>query len=86
VLAITKTLAVAHAPEIRVNAVVPGPIATPMTAVAPDENFGALRDMIPAGRLGRPEDVAAMIVFLASDRASYCTGAAYLVDGGYTAA
>jgi NAD(P)-dependent dehydrogenase (short-subunit alcohol dehydrogenase family) len=77
--------AVAHAPEIRVNAVVPGPSATPMTAVAPDENFGALTDMIPAGRLGRPEDVAAMIVFLASDRASFCTGAAYLVDGGYTA-
>ena len=86
VLAITRTLAVEHARDgIRVNAVVPGPIATPMTADAPAENFGALLELIPLGRLGRPEEVAQMMLFLASDAASFCTGQCYVVDGGYLA-
>ena len=72
--AITRTLAVEHAPSIRVNAIAPGPIATPMTVGVPDENFGALEAMVPLGRLGRPEEVAAMMCFLVSDLASYCTG------------
>ncbi len=83
--AITRTLAVEHAPSIRVNAIAPGPIETPMTDDLPEENFGALRVLIPMGRLGRPEEVAAMMCFLVSDLASYCTGQVYVVDGGYMA-
>jgi NAD(P)-dependent dehydrogenase (short-subunit alcohol dehydrogenase family) len=85
VLAITRTLAAEHAPTIRVNSVSPGPIATPMTADTPPASFAALAELIPLGRFGRPEEVARMIVFLASDAASFCTGGNYVVDGGYTA-
>jgi NAD(P)-dependent dehydrogenase (short-subunit alcohol dehydrogenase family) len=85
VVAITRTLAVAHAPTIRVNAIAPGPIATPMTADAPEENFVALAALIPLGRFGTPDEVAAMMCFLVSDLASYCTGQTYVVDGAYTA-
>jgi NAD(P)-dependent dehydrogenase (short-subunit alcohol dehydrogenase family) len=85
VLSITRTLAVEHAPDIRVNVVSPGPVASAMTADVPEENFQALFDLVPMRRFGLPEEVARMIVFLASDAASFCTGGHYVVDGGYTA-
>jgi meso-butanediol dehydrogenase / (S,S)-butanediol dehydrogenase / diacetyl reductase len=85
VLAITRTLAVEHAPAVRVNAVVPGPVLTAMTASAAAANFQDLAPFVPMGRFGEPQEVAWMIAFLCSRQASFCTGGAYLVDGGYTA-
>jgi glucose 1-dehydrogenase len=69
---------------ITVNNVAPGAINTPInTALLEDRpKLDALVGKIPLGRLGKPEDVAAMVAFLASDEASYVTGATFLVDGG----
>ena len=63
---------------ITVNCVAPGPIATPMTSTFPD----ALRALIPAGRLGRPEEVAAAVLYLASEAAAFVTGEIIDVNGG----
>jgi len=69
---------------ITVNNIAPGAIATPInTALLEDKpKLDALLANIPLGRLGTPEDVAGMVAFLASDEASYVTGATFLVDGG----
>ena len=82
----SKNGALTYAKEkVRVNSVYPGLIATPMIA-AQDPNISA--DVVratPMGRIGEPGEVAAVILFLASDEASYVTGAQFMVDGGYTA-
>ena len=87
---ITRTLAAELAPQgIRVNAVSPGPIATPILdrsglQPAQVEGFKAqLPTMVPLGRFGRADELAAAAVFLASDQGSFVTGAELAVDGGF---
>jgi len=67
---------------IRVNAVAPGFIKTPMTDAVPDKVIEMMREKIPLGELGRAEDIANAYVFLASDEARYITGTTLNVDGG----
>ena len=92
VLMLTKAAAIEWAPlGIRVNSVHPGFIDTPMVANAlhASENGNEMRSAIiaahPLGRLGVPREIADAVVFLASDEASFMTGAELVVDGGYTA-
>jgi NAD(P)-dependent dehydrogenase (short-subunit alcohol dehydrogenase family) len=81
----TRTWANELAPRnIRVNVVSPGPTDTAMMADTTPEVRAALTGMIPLGRLGRPEEVAAAALFLASDESSFTTGAELCVDGGAT--
>jgi len=81
----TKALALELAPyNITVNAVAPGPIETPGTKSA-GSTIESIVKAIPVGRMGLPSDVAAVVAFLASDEASFITGALIVVDGGYTA-
>jgi NAD(P)-dependent dehydrogenase (short-subunit alcohol dehydrogenase family) len=83
---LTKHLAVEWADKgIRVNAVAPGTIATEAVAELPEEYKAALKAAHPIGRLGEPPEVANAILFLASDEASFITGAILSVDGGYMA-
>jgi len=85
VLSLTRAMAVELAPHnITVNAVCPGPVVTDMLlADLPDAaDRQALAQKAPLGRLGQPEDVAAAVLYLASDDAGWCTGQAISVDGG----
>jgi NAD(P)-dependent dehydrogenase (short-subunit alcohol dehydrogenase family) len=88
VLGLVKVMANDYAREgIRVNAVIPGFTDTPLvrTVIADDAERERLVRTIPMGRPGRPEEVAAVMAFLASDDAAYVTGAAWACDGGMTA-
>jgi NAD(P)-dependent dehydrogenase (short-subunit alcohol dehydrogenase family) len=89
VLAMTREIAIMYARRgIRANAICPGPVETPLSKVflADQAAWDARRPYMPMGRLGRPEEIANLVAFLASDEASYINGAAYPIDGGITAA
>lgn len=86
VVGMTKTAAIEYAARgIRINSVGPGFIQTPLLEAASPEILAGVAGLHPLGRLGRAEEVAELVAFLASDRASNTTGAYYLTDGGYTA-
>lgn len=83
---LTQTLAIDYAAKgIRVNAVSPGYIDTPFLSNVPKEVMDEIIKLHPIGRLGRAEEVANAVLFLASDKASFINGVSLLVDGGYVA-
>ncbi len=82
-IGLTKTAAKELAPRgITVNAIAPGFIETDMTALLSEKARNAMLDQVPLGRAGQPEDVAAVVAFLASESASYITGQVIHVSGG----
>jgi NAD(P)-dependent dehydrogenase (short-subunit alcohol dehydrogenase family) len=86
VLGLTRGAAVAYGPRgIRVNAICPGLIVTAMTESASSDAVNAMKAQIPLRREGKPEEISAAVVFLASDDSSYITGVALPIDGGFVA-
>jgi NAD(P)-dependent dehydrogenase (short-subunit alcohol dehydrogenase family) len=88
VMALARAMAVGYAHHnIRVNIVVPGPIETSLTTAHFSDPDIRARTVaaVPMGRLGAPEDLSGLVVFLASDEARYCTGGYYMADGGLLA-
>ncbi|MGB9743212.1 MAG: SDR family NAD(P)-dependent oxidoreductase [Minisyncoccales bacterium] len=88
IVAMTETLAIELAPyNIRVNAIAPGAIDTPMIGPVKGNqaSFEGLIARLPLKRIGKPEEIANVVLFLASDASSYMTGATIVVDGGWLA-
>jgi len=83
VIELTRSMALELAPTIRVNTVCPGFIMTPMQeGEYTAEMRQAFRNKVPLGRLGKPDDVAALLAYLASDDAAFVTGQQFVIDGG----
>jgi len=86
VIELTRSMALELAPQVRVNAVCPGYVLTPMQeAEYTPEMMEAVNAKIPLGRHAKPEEVAALFAFLASDDAAFMTGQVYVIDGGEVA-
>ncbi|MBI2994153.1 MAG: SDR family oxidoreductase [Gammaproteobacteria bacterium] len=86
VYGLVRSMAAAYGKEmIRVNGVMPGYIKTALTSWVTEEHEREFSKMVPIGRAGVPEEIASVMAFLASDEASYVTGAVYVADGGWTA-
>ena len=88
VIGLMRSMAADYAPHhIRVNAIIPGTIDTPMNAVELSDPAARAKyaEIAPSRRLGRPEDIAGIAVFLASEDSDYCVGGIFTVDGGLTA-
>ena len=86
VVGLTQTAAIEYATVgIRINAVGPGFISTPLLAALPADALAGIAAMHPMNRLGKAEEVAALVLFLASPASSFVTGSYYPVDGGYLA-
>ncbi len=84
VVSMTKSLAKIYSPKgIRVNAVAPGYTETDQVKLWNEQTFKRINEGTLFGRMAQPEEIAPLVLFLASDEASYVTGSVFLIDGGY---